>query len=120
MLGGGYPGEPIRAELRGFGIDLPTAPRIEAARIEALRRLWTAAGLEVVETREITVTRIFLDFDDFWTTTLLAASIGPTLASLSAGDAERLKARVRERMPPDNLGRISYDARANAVKGRVP
>jgi len=31
-----------------------------------------------------------------------------------------LKARVRARLPVDATGRITYSARANAVKGRVP
>ena len=50
---------------------LDTAPRRRAPRpprMEALRELWTGAGLEAVETREITVQRTFADFDDFWTT----------------------------------------------------
>ena len=33
---------------------------------EALRNLWTGAGLDAVETREITVQRTFADFDDYW------------------------------------------------------
>jgi hypothetical protein len=32
---------------------------------------------------------------------------------------ERLKARVRTRLAADAAGRITYMARANAVKGRV-
>jgi ubiquinone/menaquinone biosynthesis C-methylase UbiE len=119
VLGGGYPGEPVRAELRALGIDLPTAPRIDAARIEALKRLWVEAGMEAVETREITVFRTFVDFDDFWTTTLSAASIGPSIAALPAGQADRLKERVRARLPADKAGRITYAGCANAVKGRV-
>ncbi len=119
MLGGGYPGEPIRAELRTTGLDLPVAPSVEASRLEALRGLWTEAGLAEIETREITVARTFADFEDFWTTTSLASSIGPTIAALPAGDAERLKERVRMRLPADAAGRITYAGTANAVKGRV-
>ena len=117
VIGGGLPVEPIRAELRAFDIDLPMAPRIDAAEIEALRRLWTAAGLKEVETREITVSRSFADFDDFWSTTVQAGSVAPIVAALSDADAARLRERVRERLPPDRAGRITYEARANAVKG---
>jgi hypothetical protein len=39
---------------------------------------------------------------------------------LSAGDAELVKSRVRAKLPGDAAGRISYGARANAIKGRVP
>ena len=95
----------------------PSAERVADGRPADL---WTGAGLEAVETREITVQRTFADFDDFWTTSLLAASVRPTIAAMASGDVERLKARVRARLPADAAGRITYGARANAIKGRVP
>ena len=66
------------------------------------------------------VQRTFTDFDDFWTTTLRGSSVGPTIGAMAPGDVELLKRRVRTRLPPDATGRITYSARANAVKGRVP
>jgi hypothetical protein len=39
---------------------------------------------------------------------------------MAPNDIELLKARVRARLPTDAAGRITYSARANAVKGRVP
>ena len=39
-------------------------------------RLWRESGLERVESRVITIERTFADFDEFWTTALLA----PTMA----------------------------------------
>jgi hypothetical protein len=95
---------------------LPPSPG--AARIEALRELWTGAGLDAVETREITVLRTFVDFDEFWATSLAGPSVGSTVAAMPPGDAEQLKTRVRARLPADAAGRITYAARANAVKGR--
>lgn len=120
MLGGGVPLEPIQVEMRAMGVTPLLPPRSDASRIEALRDLWTGAGLDAIETREITVQRTFTDFDDFWTTTLLGSSVGPTVAAMAPGDVELLKRRVRTRLPPDAAGRITYGARANAVKGRVP
>jgi hypothetical protein len=32
----------------------------------------------------------------------------------------QVKARVRARLPADAMGRVTYRARANAIKGRVP
>src|SRR5215211_7850693 len=78
------------------------------------------AGLDAIETREIDVQRTFEDFDDFWTTTLLIPVLRPTFAAMPSKDREILKARVRERLPADATGRITYEARANAVKGRKP
>jgi SAM-dependent methyltransferase len=120
ILGGGMPAEPIHAEMRMMGLTPPKPPSVGASRIEALRELWTGAGLEAVETREITVPRTFADFDDFWTISVLAANVGPTVAAMASGDGERLKAGVQARLPSDAAGRITYGARANAVKGRMP
>ena len=39
---------------------------------------------------------------------------------MAAGDVARLKERVRERLPGGPAGRITYGARANAIKGRKP
>jgi SAM-dependent methyltransferase len=119
MLGGGFPHEPIRAELRAMGISVMNPPSIDASRMEALRGLWTGAGLEAIETREITVQRTFADFDDYWTTSLLGPSIGPTIAAMTSGDLDQLKTRVRARLPADAAGRTTCGARANAIKGRV-
>ena len=75
MLGGGYPREPIPAEIARWESH-PALPQSgEASRIEVMRDLWTDAGLQAIETREISVLRTFADFDDFWTTTLMAPSI---------------------------------------------
>jgi SAM-dependent methyltransferase len=120
VFGGGFPPEPFHAEMRALGLTPLRPPRSDVSRVEALRDLWTSANLDAVETREIAVQRTFADFDDFWTTSLLGSSIGPTVAAMAAGDVERLKARLRTRLPADAAGRITYGARANAIKGRVP
>jgi hypothetical protein len=39
---------------------------------------------------------------------------------MASGDVDRLKERLRARLPADAAGRIAYGARANAIKGRVP
>lgn len=118
--GGGFPMEPLLAEVRAMGLAIPRPPSVDASRIEALRELWTSAGLRDVETREITVLRTFADFDDFWTTSLTGPSVSATIAAMAADDVASLKAKVRARLPADAAGRITYGARANAVKGRVP
>ena len=120
MLGGGFPLDPIRIEMRAMGLTVVNPPSLEASRIEVLRELWTRAGLSEVETREITVHRTFPDFEDFWTTSLLAPSMRSVIAATAPNDIELLKARVRASLPADATGHITYSARANAVKGRVP
>ena len=120
LVGGKGPAAPIESEMRVMGLTPPRPPSFEASRIEALRELWACAGLDAIETRRIVVQRTFDDFDDFWTTTVLTPTLGPTFASMPPQDAELLKTRVRSRLPTDATGRITYEAHANAVKGRVP
>jgi SAM-dependent methyltransferase len=119
MFGGGFTLEPIQAEMRAMGLTPVLPPSASASRMEALRALWTGAGVEAVEAREITVQRTFSDFDDFWATSLLAASIRPMVSTMASDDLELLKTRVRARLPADATGRITYNARANAIKGHV-
>ncbi|MGQ0686531.1 class I SAM-dependent methyltransferase [Bradyrhizobium sp.] len=120
MLGGGFPLDPILAEMRAIGLSPTRPPRMEASQIEMLRQLWTDAGLEKVETREIAVQRTFANFDEFWSVNLKAPSIGPAVAAMSAPDLDKLREGVRARVPTDSSGRITRTARANAVRGHLP
>lgn len=120
MLGGGFPWEPIHAEMREMGISPLLPPTVNASQLDVLRDLWTTAGIEAVELRTITVQRMFATFEEFWTTTTLAASLQPTLATMASDATERLKAQVRLRLSTDSAGHVVYPARANAITGRVP
>ncbi|HXP03370.1 MAG TPA: class I SAM-dependent methyltransferase [Stellaceae bacterium] len=119
MLGGGYPMSTIQQELRAMGRNPPLPPSVGVSRMEALRDLWVTAGIEGVETREITASRTFDNFEDLWETSLLAPALATILASLPADDIARLKARTRELLPADPDGRVTCAGRANAVKGRM-
>lgn len=118
-LGGGSPTQPILAAMSALGVTSPLPPSASASRIEALRGLWMDAGLEAVETRDITVQRTFAGFDEFWHTTT-GSTLKSALAPMEPDTVEQLKEQVRARLPADAQGRITYGARANAVKGRVP
>jgi SAM-dependent methyltransferase len=120
MVGGGFPYEALHDEMRRMGVAVPVPPSPDASRIDAMRDLWTGAGLVRVETREITVQRTFNDFDDYWRTILGGPSVGPQLAAMASEDLALLKARMRARLLVDATGRITCSARANAVKGCVP
>lgn len=119
MLGGGFPYETLQFEMREMGIEVPVPPSPDASRIDVMRDLWIAAGLDSVETREITVQRTFKDFDEYWKTVRGGPSVGPQLAAMPAEDLLLLQTRMRAGLPADPAGHITYSARANAVKGRV-
>jgi SAM-dependent methyltransferase len=120
VLGGGFPQEPIRAGLRAMGLKPVNPPTVDASQVKVMRDLWIGAGLEGVETREITAQRSFADFEEFWDISMLGASLRPTVATMSPADVERLKELVRANLLADAAGRITCGARANAVKGRLP
>jgi ubiquinone/menaquinone biosynthesis C-methylase UbiE len=120
VLHGGFPLEPILNELRALGETHTQLPSAHASRTDVLTDLWTSAGLQQVETREITVQRSFEDFEDFWTISLKGSNVGRTVAALPSDKFRRLRERVQAVLPPDAKGRIVCSARANAVKGRVP
>ena len=120
MMGGGHPLALMHAEMHAMGFTAPLPPRSDVSGVEALRSLWMNADLDAVEVREITVQRTFVDFEDFWTTSMMAATVSQTIAAMAPGDAELLKMRMRARLPADVAGRTTHGARANAIRGRVP
>jgi SAM-dependent methyltransferase len=119
-LGGGDPMEPIRSEMRALGLTPAAPPSVHASRMEALHGLWADAGLEGIGTRAITVRRSFDSFDNFWQVTTATAGVRPTLDLMEADAIAELRERVRARLPADGQGRITFGARANAIKGHVP
>ena len=119
MLGGGFPLDPMLDEMRAMGLTPPRPPRMEASGLEAMRALWTGAGLVDVETREIAVERTFASFDELWAINAKSPSMATTIAALSPADLQAMKRNVRARLTADSTGRITHAARAHAVKGRV-
>ena len=120
ILEGGFPLAPMQIELRALGVPPNFPPSVEAARIDALTKLWRDAGIVDVQTRQITVQRTFESFDEFWDISLGGSSIGPKVRALPPDVLNTLRTRLRERLAPGANGRITCSARANAVKGRLP
>ena len=120
MLGGGFPFDPIQAELRALGVAPLLPPSVGISRMPALHELWLSAGLEAVESREIAVERSFADFTAFWSASTSTGGMRAALAKVAPGDLERLKAGVAARLSADASGGITCHARANAIKGRAP
>ena len=120
ILGGGFPFAAVQEEMMALGPTPAWPPSLEASRIEAMRELWADAGLVQIETRVIAIERTFDDFDSFWKIAQTGPRLAASLAAMLADDRRTLSERVRARLAPDADGRITYGARANAIKGRVP
>ncbi|MEJ0078494.1 MAG: methyltransferase domain-containing protein [Alphaproteobacteria bacterium] len=118
LAGGGFPLEPILAELRAMNIPPMSPPSADASRMENLRTLWTNAGATGIETRVINVQRTFASFEEFWSIAM-TSSVGTVVGKMPAAEVEGLKSRVRERLPADSAGRVTGAAHANAIKGRI-
>jgi ubiquinone/menaquinone biosynthesis C-methylase UbiE len=117
MVGGGHPIEPMHSEMNAMGFSTPLPPRSDVTSLDTLRRLWRDAALDEIETREITVQRTFADFEDYWMTSTLAATVSQTIAAVAPSDVELLKARMRRRLAADTTGQITCSASANAIRG---
>ena len=87
-----------------------------------LEALWREHGLQDVVEEGLIIETRFASFDDFWTPFLeKQGPAGVYTASLSPGDREALRLRLRRRMlgtGPDKV--IVMQARAWAVRGTVP
>jgi SAM-dependent methyltransferase len=120
ILGGGFPFAVLQEEMATLGVPPLWPPSVEASRLDVLRALWGDAGLVQVKTHEITVHREFDDLETFWRIAQSGPRLAPRLAAMPAADVATLRARLRERLAPDARGRITCEARANAIQGVVP
>jgi hypothetical protein len=93
--------------------------RFPIAGADALADLFRAAGLVDVTTLAIDVPTHFSDFDDVWQPFLGGQGPAPAyVMSLSAGDRDALRGRLRSTLPSAPDGSIDLTARAWAVRGR--
>lgn len=120
ILGGGFPYFALQDEMAKMGHQPLWPPSVEAARMETLRQSWKDAGLVDVQTNELVTRRTFADFDAWWAAARKGPRIAPRLSALAAGGADELKERLRRRLVAAADGRITIEARANAVRGRRP
>jgi SAM-dependent methyltransferase len=107
-------------ELNPDAAKLDEGVRFPLCRPEALETLFAKAGLGRVEVKAIDVPTPFASFDDYWQPFLGGQGPAPSYAmSLDDAARERLRDRIRERIPTTPDGGISLTARAWAVRGSV-
>lgn len=119
---GGLPSHPIIEALSSLSLGerSPYKPGRLFSRDE-FQAAWKKAGLKDVETRRIDIETTYTDIDDFWeSNTLLANETKKLVSDLSDMDRDRVKAYLSETLPRNSGGQVTYNAFANAVKGRVP
>jgi ubiquinone/menaquinone biosynthesis C-methylase UbiE len=109
----------IRDGLHQVGAKNPPVPGTEHSGLDALTSLFARAKLTEIGSRTIDVTMSFADFNDFWVSQT-PMNMGKRIAALSETDREKLIDWVRARLPAGPDGRITYSARANAIKALAP
>ncbi len=115
----GSPTAPIASAIKAIGFDSPSPPSPQATSLAALQALWEGAAFEGIEARTINISVEFSDFDEFWSS--MTARVGPAgkvLARMSPQDLDRLRDTLKQKMAVTSDGRVIYEARANAIKGR--
>ena len=115
------PGSPIRFGLNQVGAKPPPTPGTEDSQLEALTSLFAGSKLTDIATNTMDVMMSFPDFNDFWQSQAPSYSrTGKMIAALSQTDREKVMASVRAQLVAGADGSITYSARANAIKARVP
>jgi hypothetical protein len=78
----------------------------------------------MVETRSLEIVVEFENFDDYWSSNTGLISpisvIGSAQGSLSTSQLDALRRTLKDSLPVGGDGRISFPARAWAVRGTVP
>jgi len=120
LAGGGFPFRPVHEALLAAGVEPLQPPSAGVERMDLLQGLWREAGLEAIETREITVERVFDDFDAVWQASTITGGTRAVVAGLSDAQRVAVQTHLRQALPPDRDGKIRYRSHANAIKGRVP
>jgi hypothetical protein len=119
--GGGIPVQPIYDAMRDMGLPAVRSPNFAASGQDAMREFWQRAGLDAIETRVIRIPVVVPTFDEYWdSSTLGIGPLGKVMGELTPATREEIKTRLRQRLPKDASGRVSFEAFANAAKGRVP
>ena len=118
--GGGFPNEAVTAELRDLGVEPLRPPRADVSSLEALKRLWTGAGLLGIASRTIDVEREFASFDEWWLSIRGASSLAAALDGLTTPETMQLRNAMRNKLGAQAGGRILCRARANAILGVKP
>ena len=114
------PSGPLRRALRQMGVAVPKVVGTEVSRLEDLKHLFDAAGLEQAQTRTIEVCLAYESFEDFWEAqTPDYAPTTKVIRAMREGEQKRLKRILRESLPAAIGERVEFTSRANAVKQRI-
>ena len=101
--------------------ELDEGVRFPLCQPDALENAFRNANLTAIQVVPIDIPTLFRDFDDYWTPFLGGQGPAPSYAmSMDEVSRNRLRDRIRERLPSQSDGSIPLVARAWAIQSRVP
>jgi SAM-dependent methyltransferase len=120
--GNAYTQQPLIDALATMGIPRPSlGSGLGNTGINQLSELFRGADLCAIATRIIDIQLTFDDFEDYWSSeTGLNNAIVRPIRDMPRADVKIFKRLLREQLPIDRHGRISYRARATAIKAQRP
>lgn len=110
-----HPMQPMSEAMAELGISRASRPGNSIRTVEAITALFGAAGLVEIDSRSIEIRMVYADFEDYW-----SSQSATNIKDASEAETRELKTLMQQRLPPDASGRITYGARANAVRGLIP
>jgi ubiquinone/menaquinone biosynthesis C-methylase UbiE len=109
------PSGPLRAGMRGVGVEAPEVPGTQDSTEARLRSLLAAAEFRNVALRTITVTSSYSNFEDFWQAQTPSYNpISKVIADMDSSTRDRLRQAVQAELGVSNNRPVEYSARANA------
>lgn len=117
--GGGFPLEPIHAEMRAKNIKYTLPVSSTVSQIENLKKLWIESGLKSIETCVIEVERTFTNFTHFWNVSQESGTLKNVFKELDETTKKDLRDSTKSRLKLKGDEPFTIKAHANAVKGIV-
>jgi ubiquinone/menaquinone biosynthesis C-methylase UbiE len=111
------PTGPFRAGMKRFGLQVGDIPGKDRSSLPSLHSWFERAGFRHIETRSIDIAVGFESFDSFWRAqTSNHGPLGHAINKLPDKRRVAFAEKLRLELVPNDRGKISYVARANAIK----
>ena len=110
----------VSEELVKLDVFLPKAPNRAVSQMDALHNLLDQAGLTAIRSKEITVTRTFVDFATFWENTWLSPNRRNAREKVSNTVLEHVKNSLKARLEINSNGGISVDGTLSSSPSAAP
>ena len=119
IFGGGMPLAPLHRELQKRKIEYQLPPKAEVSKKDELKRLWNDTDLKLIECKQISVTRQFENFEEFWNITSSSHSMSLVFKKLTPQLISDIRLSVEKEFNQNSSEPLKIQAHVNAIKGFV-